>query len=156
MGRDGDRARLATIDADYATLVGRCLEKDRDRRPSSAVETAATLDSILRREETRTAVVLPARRERAVVVLPFRVTSKGDAALGEVVAQELTDVLCTIQELRVLASSAAARFTEERDPRRIHEALSVDAIVDGTIQIDGERVRITARLIETPSGKQQW
>jgi TolB-like protein/tRNA A-37 threonylcarbamoyl transferase component Bud32/tetratricopeptide (TPR) repeat protein len=128
------------VDARYADIVRRCLEPDRDARPASVTEVAAALEAI-------------ARSGCSVVVLPFR--SPSDATLGDVIAQELTDVLCTIRELRVVATPATATLGD-RDPQRIHRSLSVDAMIDGTVQVEGERVRITARLIETPSGKQQW
>ncbi len=97
------------------------------------------------------------RAETAVVVLPFReVGSAGPNALGEVVAQELTDVLCATRGLRVLSTSAATRFKDDRDPIRIGRELSVNAIVDGTLRIAGEEIRMGVRLIDAGSGSQLW
>jgi serine/threonine protein kinase len=155
-------------DERYADLVRRCLSPEVGERPASAMEARAALDematrpSLLPRTSRTDATIAGtprARTQRSIVVLPFRVATDDtstDAALGGVIAQELTDVLCTIRELRVVASTAAAQFADERDPERVRRALAVDALIDGTIQIRAERVRITARLIDAASGEQLW
>jgi serine/threonine-protein kinase len=133
-------------DARWGAVVTRCRAVDPEARPS-VDEVARDLRAISQVSSQR----------RSIVVVPFRVVGRAtDGGLGEVVADELTDVLCTIRELRVVASGAASRLRGERDPEHVHRALAVDAMIDGTIQIDGERVCITARLIDTPSGAQRW
>jgi TolB-like protein len=92
-----------------------------------------------------------ARRDPAVRV-PRR--SQHDY-LGEGLAEELIDTLAH-EGLRVLAIGATKRFTESRDPGRIGIERSADAIVDGTVQVSRDRVRISARLVETDSGIQRW
>jgi eukaryotic-like serine/threonine-protein kinase len=101
-----------------------------------------------------------ARSEIAVVVLPFRLTGNAKAtgpdALGEVIAEELTDVLSCTNGLRVLAASAATRFGTDRDPIRIGRELRVQTVIDGTLRITGESIRMGVRLIDAESGSQLW
>jgi eukaryotic-like serine/threonine-protein kinase len=75
-------------------------------------------------------------------------------SLGE----ELIDLLSTTRGLRVLGSGATARFADasERDPRTIGVELGVDVIVDGNVQLAGNRIRIAARLLAVDSGFQLW
>jgi TolB-like protein/tRNA A-37 threonylcarbamoyl transferase component Bud32/tetratricopeptide (TPR) repeat protein len=97
------------------------------------------------------------RTETAIVVLPFReLGPPGPNALGEVVSGELTDVLSGTGGLRVLATSAAARFKDDRDPLRIGRELSVGAVIDGTLRIAGEDIRMSVRLIDAVTGSQLW
>jgi eukaryotic-like serine/threonine-protein kinase len=134
--------------------------KDQTRLKVLASEAAggegeATRSDVPRVE--RTLASSPMRSETSIVVLPFReVGSSSSSALGEVVAQELTDVLCATRGLRVLATSAATRFKDDRDPLRIGRELSVSAIVDGTLRVSGETIRMGIRLIDAGSGAQLW
>src|SRR5260221_14722930 len=118
----------AGTDARWDELVSRCTERDRDARPASSREVADALAPFVH------------RAEKSVVVFPFRVA--GEASRGEVIAGELESMPATIPKLRVVAAS--------------HGDRGVDAIVEGEVQIDGERVRITARLVEKATGTQLW
>lgn len=94
---------------------------------------------------------------RSVAVLPFLHRGSDDAAdLAETLAEELIDVLSRLRDVRVLAYAATSRFTEERDPRVVGDELGAQAIVDGTVRVSGQRLRISVRLIDVASGIQTW
>ncbi|KIG18888.1 Adenylate cyclase [Enhygromyxa salina] len=96
---------------------------------------------------------------RALAVLPFRFRGPEDERyIAEALSDELIDVLSTMRGLRVSGSGATARFADagDRDPRMIGSDLGVDVIVDGTVQLAGKRVRISARLLDVNSGFQLW
>jgi serine/threonine-protein kinase len=98
-------------------------------------------------------------RSKALAVLPFRYRGpEAERYVAEALSDELVDVLSTMKGLRVSGSGATARFADEaeRDPRTIGKALDVDAIVDGTVQLAGTKIRIAARLLEVESGFQLW
>lgn len=95
--------------------------------------------------------------DRCIAVLPFVYRGPDDSAwLGEGISEEITDVLATTRGLRVIASTAAARHRDDRDPRKAGRALGADVIVDGAVQRSGDRVRLTARLLDVESGTQVW
>jgi serine/threonine-protein kinase len=97
------------------------------------------------------------RSSRALAVLPFRYRGPSEHAyLGDGLAEELIDVLSRTRGLRVKGSGATARFRDERDPKTVGEALGVDAIVDGSVQSVGDRLRVSVRLVEVASGTQLW
>ncbi|MFV8755680.1 protein kinase domain-containing protein [Nannocystaceae bacterium ST9] len=98
-------------------------------------------------------------RAKALAVLPFRYRGpESERYVAETLSDELVDVLSTMKGLRVSGSGATARFATEgeRDPRTIGKELDVDAIVDGTVQLAGNKIRIAARLLDVESGFQMW
>ena len=98
-------------------------------------------------------------RAKALAVLPFRYRGpEAERYVAETLSDELVDVLSTMKGLRVSGSGATARFAADgdRDPRTIGKELDVDAIVDGTVQLSGTKIRIAARLLDVESGFQLW
>ncbi len=99
------------------------------------------------------------RRGRTLAVLPFRYRGpEAERPVAEALSDELIDVLSSIKGLQVTGSGATARFASEgdRDPKTIGSELGVDAIVDGTVQLSGQRLRISARLLDVENGFQLW
>ena len=93
----------------------------------------------------------------SLAVLPFRYRGPRDQDdFGDAIADELVDVLARTRGLRVLGTGATARYKDTRDPLQIGSDLAANALIDGTAQVAGERVRITVRLVETASGVQLW
>jgi serine/threonine-protein kinase len=160
------RERVAMPDA-LANLIMRCMAREPAARPTSAGDVHHALTGLagLRSVTATTpsgssvlslyAPMTPGRR--AVAVLPFiyRGSSEHDY-LGDGLAEELIDVLSRTKGLKVLSSGATRRFADDRDPRRIGSELDAEAVVDGTVQLSGDRVRLSARLIDTHDGEQRW
>lgn len=152
-----------------ASLILRCMAREPEGRPASADELQHELLALIGEggpaaQRSPTVIVeAPARPYAAisswtqsVAVLPFVYRGLADHAyLGDAMAEELVDVLSHTQGLRVLALGATRRFAEERDPAAIGAALEADAIVDGSVQHMGERVRLSVRMID-PDGTQRW
>src|ERR1700675_3809374 len=73
----------------------------------------------------------------------------------------MTDALITdlaqIGALRVISRTSIVHYKKtEKTLPEIARELNVDGIVEGTVQRDGDRVRITAQLIYAPSDKHLW
>ena len=99
------------------------------------------------------------RRCDSLAVLPFRFRGPRDSAyLAEALVDELVDLLSQTQGLSVFGAGSTARYSDvrDRDPKRLGAELDVDVIVDGTVLLAGERLRISARLIEVAGGFQLW
>jgi adenylate cyclase len=72
-------------------------------------------------------------------------------------AEEIINALTRIDGLRVAArSSAFSLRNDAADARQIGARLQVKSIVEGSVQRAGERLRVTARLIDATTGYQQW
>lgn len=97
--------------------------------------------------------------DASVVVLPFA-NLTGDAAreaFCDALTDELIDALARIPSLRVVARTSAFRYKESRaDVRSIGSALHVATLVEGSVQIAGERVRVLAQLVTCRDGCHLW
>jgi TolB-like protein/DNA-binding winged helix-turn-helix (wHTH) protein/Flp pilus assembly protein TadD len=96
---------------------------------------------------------------RSLAVLPLENLS-GDAG-QEYFADGMTDELITrlgqISRLRVISRTSAMTYKGTRKPMpQIANELNVDAVVEGSVLRSGERVRITAQLIQLPADKHIW
>jgi serine/threonine protein kinase/tetratricopeptide (TPR) repeat protein len=97
---------------------------------------------------------------RSIAVLPLDNYS-GDASqdyFAEGMTDEITADLATISQLRVISRGSAMQFrTRERPPTpEIGRRLNVDAVIEGSVSRSGERVRITAQLIDAREDKHLW
>jgi TolB-like protein/DNA-binding winged helix-turn-helix (wHTH) protein/tetratricopeptide (TPR) repeat protein len=101
----------------------------------------------------------PPLQIRSLAVLPLENLS-GDAQ-QDYFADGITDQLITdlaqIRALRVISRTSVMTYKGERKALpQIARELNVDAVVEGTVLRSGERVRITAQLIQAPTDKNLW
>lgn len=96
---------------------------------------------------------------RSLAVLPFKplAVSQRDEALELGMADTLITRLSAMPDVVVRPISAVRRYSRlEDDPLEAGRALDVDAVVDGSIQRRGSRMRVTVRLLRTSDGKPLW
>ena len=77
---------------------------------------------------------------------------------AEGMTDELTSDLASISQLRVTSRGSAMQFKGRNRPPtpEIGKALNVDAIVEGSVNRSGDRVRITAQLIDARADRHLW
>jgi TolB-like protein/DNA-binding winged helix-turn-helix (wHTH) protein/Tfp pilus assembly protein PilF len=96
---------------------------------------------------------------RSLAVLPLENLS-GDAAqnyFADGMTDELITDLAQISALRVISRTSVMVYKGARKPLpQIARELNVDAVVEGTVLRSGDRVRITAQLIEASTDKHLW
>jgi TolB-like protein/DNA-binding winged helix-turn-helix (wHTH) protein/tetratricopeptide (TPR) repeat protein len=95
----------------------------------------------------------------SVAVLPFKNIGNdpSNEALADGVAETLLTMLAQIRELRVIARTSSFSFKDKDvDLRTIGEALGADAILEGSVQRSGERIRINAQLNSAADGVHLW
>jgi len=95
----------------------------------------------------------------SVAVLPFVDDSpeKSHAYLCEGIPSTLINALNTIQNLRVPARTSAFSFVGKGlDIQGIGQKLNVDNVLEGSIQVVGNNLRVTASLIKVKDGYQLW
>nr|WP_255575160.1 winged helix-turn-helix domain-containing protein [Caldovatus aquaticus] len=92
----------------------------------------------------------------SVAVLPFRVLH-GDPQqswFAEGIIEGIIHVLSGIGNLFVIAQASAAAYAGTGpDPRRVADELGVRYVLRGTVQRSGERLRITAQLVDALDGR---
>jgi TolB-like protein/DNA-binding winged helix-turn-helix (wHTH) protein/tetratricopeptide (TPR) repeat protein len=96
---------------------------------------------------------------RSLAVLPL-VNLSGDPA-QDYFSDGMTDALITelaqIGSLKVISRTSSMQYKQTKKPLpEIARELNVDGIVEGTVQRSGDRVRITAQLVQASSDKHLW
>ena len=69
--------------------------------------------------------------------------------------EEIRGQLSKIAALRLLSGAAVAKYAAS-DPQTMADALGVTAVVDGTVRLDQNRVRLSVELVEARSGHLRW
>jgi TolB-like protein/Flp pilus assembly protein TadD len=95
----------------------------------------------------------------AIAVLPFvDLSPEGDKEyIGDGMTEELLNALFKIRELRVAGRTSTFAYKGQAPSfDDIRDDLGVDAFVEGSIRTDGDRLRITAQLIDTQDGFHLW
>jgi TolB-like protein/Flp pilus assembly protein TadD len=92
-----------------------------------------------------------------LAVLPFLVLGRGkdDAYLGAGLADALITRLGRTGRVAVRPTSAVLKYTH-RDPREAGRELRVDAVLEGKLQRQGSRLRVTVQLVPTFGATPAW
>ena len=96
---------------------------------------------------------------KTVAVLPFKplVAENRDETLEMGMADALISKLSGGEEIIVRPLSSVRRYASlEQDSLKAGRELDVEAVLDGSIQFSGERVRVSAKLLRVSDGKQLW
>lgn len=96
---------------------------------------------------------------KSIAVLPFKNIGleNDNEYLGLGLADALINKLGNVQQLIVRPTNAIRRYTDPNgDPVAIGRQQHVDAVLDGSIQRDGERLRLTVQLIRVRDGATLW
>ena len=97
---------------------------------------------------------------RSVAVLPFEdMSAQGNQAwFGDGMAEEITNRLARQPQLQVIARTSSFAFKDRHGAtiNEIARALKVAYVLEGGVRLEGERVRITAQLVETVTSTQVW
>jgi len=99
----------------------------------------------------------PAIRSLAVLPLESLSSDASQDYFADGMTDELIADLGQISALRVISRTSVMVYKHARKPLpQIARELNVDAVVEGTVLRSGDRVRITAQLIEASSDKHLW
>ena len=97
--------------------------------------------------------------QNSIAVLPF-VNMSGDPDneyFSDGLSEELINALVMVDGLKVAARTSAFAFRgQERDVREIGAELGVEHVLEGSVRKAGDRVRITAQLIQAEDGFHLW
>src|SRR6266496_74593 len=103
------------------------------------------------------AVAIP---EKSIAVLPFRSRSddKQNAYFADGIQDEILTNLAKIADLRVISRTSVMQYKSgaERNLREIGQQLGVAHVLEGSVQRSGNRVRVTAQLIDARTDMHQW
>ena len=146
------RAGAGVFSADIRSLAG-VIRGARPRRPMPEQGFGAEHPA----SETAIRLGVTAFRPLGADSLP------GDAALCAGLAEEITTAMSRFRGIQLVASSSLAAVRagpEGAADDAVMPCLNLDFVLEGTVQRHGERVRVTARLVDlrapTPGGELAW
>jgi serine/threonine protein kinase/tetratricopeptide (TPR) repeat protein len=139
-------------------LIKRCLTKAAADRPRDIGDLRKELGSIAT-EMTSGSGIRPVSEKPSLAVLYFENLSSDEESgyfCAGITEDILTD-LSKIKGLKVASRNAVARYRGQTvDPARVGADLGVKAILEGSVRRAGDRVRISAQLINAADGFQLW
>jgi TolB-like protein/class 3 adenylate cyclase len=98
--------------------------------------------------------------EKSIAVLPFenRSDDRENAYFADGVQNEILTDLAKIADLRVISRTSVLQYKSgaERNVREIGQQLGVSHLLEGSVQRSGNRVRVTAELIDARTDTHQW
>ncbi|HSB09455.1 MAG TPA: winged helix-turn-helix domain-containing protein [Blastocatellia bacterium] len=95
----------------------------------------------------------------SIAVLPFKSVGPdiGDAALGLEMADTLITRLSGTKQLVVRPLGAVRKYSDKnQDPILAGRELLVELVLDASTQMEGDRVRVTVRLLKVADGSALW
>ena len=95
--------------------------------------------------------------DRSIAVLPFTDSSetKDQEYLCDGISEEILDTLAQADDLRVVGRSSSFSL-KGKNTKEVGEKLNVGNVLDGRLQRQGNRVRVTAELIDARNGFRVW
>jgi len=95
----------------------------------------------------------------SIAVLPFLDMSpdKDQEYLADGIAEEIINALTKYPKLKIVGRTSSFSFKgKDTDIQTIGQKLNVNTILEGSVRKSGERIRITAQLIDVKSGFHIW
>jgi serine/threonine-protein kinase len=133
--------------------------RSRSRVPTWAIAAAAVIVMVVLAAFAWTRIGRAARGNASIAVLPFADLSPdhANAYLGDGIAEALINALANVSGLQVAARTSAFSFRNKaEDVREIGRQLGVAAVLEGSVQRSGDKLRVTAHLINTKDGLDAW
>src|SRR6266403_4010568 len=95
--------------------------------------------------------------DRSIAVLPFTDSSdtKDQGYLCDGVSEDILDTLAHVDGLRVAARTSSFSL-KGKNTKEVGEKLNVENVLEGSLQRQGNRIRVTAELIDARSGFRVW
>jgi eukaryotic-like serine/threonine-protein kinase len=143
-----------TVPEAISQAVAKALAKVPSDRFSTALQFAEALE---RPAPSRSSAELQGLK--SIAVLPFTDMSAehGNEYFAEGMAEEIINALTSLEGLRVAARTSSFAFKGQNvDARAIGQRLDVATILEGSVRRAGDRLRITAQLINVADGYHLW
>jgi serine/threonine protein kinase/tetratricopeptide (TPR) repeat protein len=150
--------RIMDISDNLPNSVEAVVEKSMEKVPRDRYENMGALITDL--QAVRSAASIHAKKESpSIAVLPFADMSadKDQEYFCDGLAEELINALTHIKDLKVIARTSAFSFKGKNvNVRDIGKELRVGNVLEGSVRKAGNRLRITAQLVDTAEGHHLW
>jgi eukaryotic-like serine/threonine-protein kinase len=162
----GTAAAETTAGAEQAeaSTSGTQLSGNEVRRRSAAVAvitlllTSLVIGLFYFRNSDKSKEVPRGTQVSSIAVLPFKsLSTDGSEYLGLGMADTLIAKLSNLRQIIVRPTGAVRQYTApNQDPLAAGREQRVDAVLDGSIQKSGDKVRVTVRLLSVADGATLW
>src|SRR5438128_4639347 len=149
----------------FATVQASARKRSRILRVAALMAAVCVVATVARllllRTENRTASGKSwnAISDKSIAVLPFVDLSqaKDQEYFCDGISEEILDALAKIEGLRVVARTSSFSFKgKNADVGQIAQKLNVQNILEGSLRREGNRIRITAQLVNAANGFHLW
>ncbi len=96
---------------------------------------------------------------KSIAVLPFDILGKQDdtSYFADSIQDNILTDLAKVDDLKVISRSGVAVYRgEKKSVREIGRELGVAHVLEGSVQMFGDRLRVNAQLIDTQTDTQEW
>jgi serine/threonine protein kinase/Flp pilus assembly protein TadD len=170
----GTPAAPASLNSDvpprFDQIVNKALEKDPDFRYQSAADLRSDLRRLKRDLESGgrpvarqtgsgPAIAAPAAEEKSVAVLYFENLSstKEDEYFRDGMTEDIITELANVRDLKVFPRPAMVAYRDKPvTAPQVGQELHASYVLGGSVRRAGNRLRITAQLVETRTGHTLW
>ena len=153
------RSLRADVPVALDTLLANCLRKDPDQRPASAESVGNTLRDIRNGTISASRNAPAPANIRAIAVLPLR-NIAGDPTQEYFVdgmTEAIISDLSRIKALRVISRTSAMKYKGSAlTVPEIARELNVDAVLEGSALLIGNRVRVSVQLVSARADSTLW
>jgi len=127
------------------------------RDPADAAAAQATTPAV--NAPSAAIAMAPAIPHKSIAVLPFADMSPthDQEYFSDGIAEEILNALVKLKDLKVAGRTSSFSFKgRHEDLRDIGKALAVAHVLEGSVRKHGDKVRITAQLIQVEDGYHLW
>jgi len=153
--------QVSTIRPTVPSVVNRVVARLLAKRPAERFTTGALVVDALRSQDRALGPALGSapRPEQSIAVLPFANMSadSDNEFFSDGITEDIIAALTKVPDLKVAARASSFSFKRrEEELSVIGERLGVRTVLQGSVRRVGNRVRVTAQLMNADDGYQLW